>query len=242
MSLDSLARDRFFELTRRDALDEVLAGLEAAEAYPELRPIKVNAVALRDFTEDEALRFAELARRKPYEVRFIEFMPLDADRTWGPDRVLPNDELRAIIHATYPLEPLGPAALGHVARAGASPTAQGTIGFISPVSQPFCCGLQPHPPDRRRPAAHLPVLAQRDRPARAAARRRDRRRARGDRPRRGLAQGAQAPHQRAGLRAARALDVPDRRLGADQRGHDLVVQMVALLAGIGGVVVDVRQG
>src|SRR5947199_68895 len=73
VSLDSLARDRFFELTRRDALDEVLAGLEAAEAYPELRPIKVNAVALRNFTEDEALRFAELARRKPYEVRFIEF-------------------------------------------------------------------------------------------------------------------------------------------------------------------------
>ncbi|MEA2178702.1 MAG: 3,8-cyclase, partial [Solirubrobacteraceae bacterium] len=107
VSLDSLVRDRFFELTRRDALDEVLAGLEAAEAYPQLRPIKVNAVALRDFTEDEALRFAELARRKPYEVRFIEWMPLDADRAWGPERVLPNDELRAIIDATYPLEPMG---------------------------------------------------------------------------------------------------------------------------------------
>ncbi len=113
VSLDSLAQDRFFEMTRRDALDEVLAGLEAAEAYPQLRPIKVNAVALRDFTEDEAIRFADLARRKPYEVRFIEWMPLDADRKWGPDRYLPGDELRAIIHATYPLEPLGPAALGH---------------------------------------------------------------------------------------------------------------------------------
>src|SRR5690606_10151917 len=60
VSLDSLVPDRFFELTRRDALAEVLAGLEAAEAYPELRPIKVNAVALRDFTEQEALGFAEL--------------------------------------------------------------------------------------------------------------------------------------------------------------------------------------
>jgi cyclic pyranopterin phosphate synthase len=137
VSLDSLARDRFFELTRRDALEEVLAGLEAAEAYPELRPIKVNAVALRDFTEDEALRFAELARRKPYEVRFIEFMPLDADRTWGPDRVLPNRELRDLIHATYPLEPLGRETSGTSTRYRFA-DGQGTIGFISPVSQPFC--------------------------------------------------------------------------------------------------------
>ena len=137
VSLDSLARDRFFELTRRDALEEVLAGLEAAEAYQQLRPIKVNAVALRDFTEDEALRFAELARRKPYEVRFIEFMPLDADRTWGPDRVLPNRELRDLIHATYPLEPLGRETSGTSTRYRFA-DGQGTIGFISPVSQPFC--------------------------------------------------------------------------------------------------------
>ena len=137
VSLDSLARDRFFELTRRDALDEVLLGLEAAEAYPELRPIKVNAVALRDFTEDEALRFAELARRKPYEVRFIEFMPLDADRTWGPERVLPNDELRAIIHAVHPLEPMGRPRSGTSSRWRFADGA-GTIGFISPVSHPFC--------------------------------------------------------------------------------------------------------
>jgi cyclic pyranopterin phosphate synthase len=137
VSLDSLVRDRFFELTRRDALDEVLAGLEAAEAYPQLRPIKVNAVALRDFTEDEAVRFAELARRKPYEVRFIEWMPLDADRTWGPERVLPNDELRAIIHAVHPLEPMGRQRAGTSSRWRFADGA-GTIGFISPVSHPFC--------------------------------------------------------------------------------------------------------
>jgi cyclic pyranopterin phosphate synthase len=137
VSLDSLVRDRFFELTRRDALDEVLLGLEAAEAYPQLRPIKVNAVALRDFTEDEALRFAELARRKPYEVRFIEWMPLDAEQNWGPERVLPNDELRAIIHATYPLEPMGRVRSGTSSRWKFADGA-GTIGFISPVSHPFC--------------------------------------------------------------------------------------------------------
>ena len=137
VSLDSLVRDRFFALTRRDALDEVLAGLEAAEAYPALRPIKVNAVALRDFSEEEALRFAELARRKPYEVRFIEFMPLDADRTWGPERVLPNDELRAIIHAVHPLEPMGRPRSGTSSRWRFA-DGRGTLGFISPVSHPFC--------------------------------------------------------------------------------------------------------
>ena len=83
------------------------AGLEAAEAHPELRPIKVNVVALKDFTEDEVLRFAEFARQNPYEVRFIEFMPLDADHAWTRDKVLPNAEIAAIIDAVYPLEPVG---------------------------------------------------------------------------------------------------------------------------------------
>ncbi len=76
VSLDALAPDRFFQLTRRDSLAQVLEGLEAAQQHPELRPIKVNVVALKDFTEDEVLRFAEFARQNPYEVRFIEFMPL----------------------------------------------------------------------------------------------------------------------------------------------------------------------
>ena len=94
VSLDALAADRFFELTRRDALHQVLAGLEAAQAHPELRPIKVNVVAIRGFTEDEVLRFAAFAREQPYEVRFIEFMPLDADQAWTEDKVLPNAEVR----------------------------------------------------------------------------------------------------------------------------------------------------
>ena len=137
VSLDSLAPDRFFELTRRDALAEVLDGLEAAEAYPELRPIKVNVVAIRGFTEDEVIRFAELARRKPYEVRFIEFMPLDADRAWGRDRVLPNAEVRAMIHAVHPLVALGRETSGTASRYEFADGA-GRMGFISPVSQPFC--------------------------------------------------------------------------------------------------------
>src|ERR671922_1991878 len=107
VSLDSLAPDRFFQLTRRDSLQQVLDGLAAAQRHPELRPIKVNVVALRDFTEAEVVRFAEFARTEPYVVRFIEFMPLDADRTWSRDRVLPNEEVLGMISAVYPLEPMG---------------------------------------------------------------------------------------------------------------------------------------
>jgi GTP 3',8-cyclase len=137
VSLDSLAPDRFFQLTRRDSLAQVLEGLAAAERYPELRPIKVNAVALRDFTEDEVVRFAEFARKHPYEVRFIEFMPLDGDRSWSRDRVLPNEEVRRLIHAAYPLREVGRARHG-TSRRWEFADGQGSIGFISPVSEPFC--------------------------------------------------------------------------------------------------------
>src|SRR6476619_5166803 len=95
ISIDSLQRDRFYELTRRDALPKVLAGLKALAAFPEAHPIKINAVAIRGFTEQEAIPFAEFAREEPYEVRFIEFMPLDADRNWRADDVLTGEEIRA---------------------------------------------------------------------------------------------------------------------------------------------------
>jgi len=136
-SLDSLAQDRFFELTRRDSLHQVLAGLEAAQRHPELRPIKVNVVALRDFTESEVVRFAEFARENPFEVRFIEFMPLDADQAWNLDRVLPNEEIRAMIDAAYPLEPEERKA-SSTARVWRFADGKGRIGFVSPVSEPFC--------------------------------------------------------------------------------------------------------
>jgi cyclic pyranopterin phosphate synthase len=137
VSLDSLAPDRFFQLTRRNSLGQVLEGLEAAQRHPQLRPIKVNVVALRDFTEDEVVRFAEFARTKPFEVRFIEFMPLDADQAWNRDRVLPNEEIRAMIDAVYPLEP--ERRVRHsTARRWRFADGRGEIGFISPVSEPFC--------------------------------------------------------------------------------------------------------
>jgi cyclic pyranopterin phosphate synthase len=137
VSLDSLAPDRFFQLTRRDSLAQVLEGLEAAEAHPELRPIKVNVVALKDFTEDEVVRFADFARRTPYVVRFIEFMPLDADRTWSADKVLPNEEIRRLINEVYPLEAVGRERHG-TSRRWRFADGQGEIGFISPVTEAFC--------------------------------------------------------------------------------------------------------
>src|SRR3954471_14619796 len=104
VSVDSLQRDRFFSMTRRDALPQVLRGLEALAAHPEAHPIKINAVALRGFTEQEVLPFAQFAREHPYEVRFIEFMPLDADQAWSPESVLPGEDIRAIVNDRWPLE------------------------------------------------------------------------------------------------------------------------------------------
>ena len=137
VSVDSLQKDRFFELTRRDALPQVLRGLDALAQFPEAYPIKINAVAIRDFTEEEAIPFAEFARRTPYEVRFIEFMPLDADHAWTEDQVLTGAEIRAAIDAVYPLEsePREPHATARVYRFA---DGKGKLGFINPVSEPFC--------------------------------------------------------------------------------------------------------
>ena len=137
VSLDTLSHTRFAEITRRDALDRVLAGLAEAERHPELRPIKVNAVAIKGFTETEVPALAELARRKPYVVRFIEFMPLDADGTWRNDEVLTGAEIRAIIEERWPLEEI-PAKPSSTARRFRFADGAGEIGFVNPVSEPFC--------------------------------------------------------------------------------------------------------
>jgi cyclic pyranopterin phosphate synthase len=137
VSLDSLSHVRFAEITRRDALDRVLAGLAEAERYPQLRPIKVNCVAIRGFTEPEVPALAELARRKPYVVRFIEFMPLDADEAWQGDDVLTGAEIRAVIEERWPLEEI-PAKPSSTARRFRFADGAGEIGFVNPVSEPFC--------------------------------------------------------------------------------------------------------
>jgi GTP 3',8-cyclase len=138
VSLDTLNHLRFAEITRRDALDSVLRGLEEAERYPELRPIKVNCVAVKGFTETEVPALAELARRKPYVVRFIEFMPLDADEAWRTDDVLTGAEIRSIIEEHHgPLVEI-PAKASSTARRFRFADGAGEIGFVNPVSEPFC--------------------------------------------------------------------------------------------------------
>ena len=137
VSIDSLQRDRFFRITRRDALPQVLRGLDAIARHQQVRPVKVNAVAIRGFTEDEVIPFCEFARSTDFQVRFIEFMPLDADRAWEMDAVLTGAELRALIDAVYPIEelPREPSATARVFRFS---DGRGEIGFIDPVSDPFC--------------------------------------------------------------------------------------------------------
>jgi GTP 3',8-cyclase len=137
VSIDSLQKDRFFQLTRRDSLPQVLRGLEAIARHERVWPIKVNAVALRGFTEEEAIPFAEFARSTSFQVRFIEFMPLDGDHAWSADQVLTGEELREIIDRVHPLEeaPREPHATARVFRFA---DGQGEIGFINPVSEPFC--------------------------------------------------------------------------------------------------------
>jgi len=138
VSLDTLQHDRFHQIARRHGLDEALGGLEELERHPSIAPIKVNVVAMRDFTEDEVVAFAKLARRKPYVIRFIEFMPLDADGNWQRERVLSGDEIKAIVERDFmPLVPVD-AEPSSTSRRYTFSDGVGELGFINPVSQPFC--------------------------------------------------------------------------------------------------------
>jgi cyclic pyranopterin phosphate synthase len=139
VSLDSLLREKFTQFTRRDQLDRVLAGLAELEHYPSIHPIKINAVAMRGFTEEEVLDFVHLARNKAYVVRWIEFMPLDADQIWRKEDILTGGEIQRIIEATYgPLLPITTGDPSETARRYTFSDGIGEVGFINPVSEPFC--------------------------------------------------------------------------------------------------------
>jgi GTP 3',8-cyclase len=136
VSCDSLLRHRFAEMTRRDALDKVLSGLRAAEAA-DLTPIKINCVVIGGTNDDEILDFAAWARETAYEVRFIEYMPLDADHQWEMDRVVPASRILEAIDRTYPLISVGHESEPATTFRFADGT-PGTVGVIPSVSQPFC--------------------------------------------------------------------------------------------------------
>ena len=138
VSVDSLDPERFAQITRRRDLDRVLEGLAACEAHERRRPIKVNAVVLRGISEPDVLPLAELARRRPYVVRFIEAMPLDASREWTREHVMTGQELRAMIHARWPLEPLERERPAAPATNWRFADGAGHLQFVSSVTEPFC--------------------------------------------------------------------------------------------------------
>ena len=136
ISLDTLDRAKFAEMTRRDELVNVLDGIVAAQEVG-FDPVKINAVIERGVNDDEIVDLATFGREQGLEVRFIEFMPLDADGHWVNDQVVGQDEIVAAIDAVYPVEQL-PAR-------GAAPADRfryldggGTVGVIPTVTKPFC--------------------------------------------------------------------------------------------------------
>lgn len=139
VSLDTLNEEKFEQMTRRKVLSRVLEGLKTAHECG-FNPIKVNAVAMRGFTDDEIVDLATFARQNAYQLRFIEFMPLDADDVWGRNMYIPGKEIIDKINAVYPLTPV---TLSGEAK---SDTAQryrfsdngNEVGIIPSVSEPFC--------------------------------------------------------------------------------------------------------
>ena len=138
VSVDSLDPERFAAITRRDDLSRVLEGLAACERHESLRPIKVNAVALRGVSEADVVPLAEMARHRPYVVRFIEVMPLDAPREWTREAVLSGAELREMIGARWPLEPLDPERASATGTRWRFADGAGELQFVSSVTEPFC--------------------------------------------------------------------------------------------------------
>lgn len=135
ISLDSLQQDRFLELTRRDELDTVLDGIDAA-VEAGFEPVKVNCVVMRGINDDELVDFARFGRDKGVVVRFIEWMPLDADEGWSNDRVVSQKEIVAAIGEVFPLEPIQ---RGHEpAQRFRFLDGKGEVGVIASVTQAFC--------------------------------------------------------------------------------------------------------
>ncbi|HEX6569882.1 MAG TPA: GTP 3',8-cyclase MoaA [Acidimicrobiales bacterium] len=135
VSLDTLRRDRFVALTRRDELDHVLEGIDAAVAAG-LDPVKINAVVMRGVNDDEIVDLATFGRERGVTMRFIEWMPLDADEQWRRGAVVAQDEIVATIDAVHPVEAV---ARGHQpAERFRYLDGRGEVGVIPSVTRPFC--------------------------------------------------------------------------------------------------------
>jgi cyclic pyranopterin phosphate synthase len=137
VSLDTLRGERFVHIARREGYGEVMAGLQEAERAG-FAPIKVNMVVMRGVNDDEVLDFAEAARTRPWQVRFIEFMPLDGDNAWSREQVVPAKEILGRIHAKWPLDVVTDGPLSDPARIYRFRDGKGDLGVIASVTEPFC--------------------------------------------------------------------------------------------------------
>ena len=138
ISLDSLKRDTFKQMTGVDVLDRVLQGIEAAKQSG-LKPIKINAVIVRGHNEDEVADFAAFAREHDVKMRFIEFMPLDSGHDWSREMVVSGREIHERINKRFPLTPIDVARGSETSlRFRFADGAPGEIGIIAPVTEPFC--------------------------------------------------------------------------------------------------------
>jgi GTP 3',8-cyclase len=137
ISLDSLDPVKFEKITRTRSYDTVMRGIEAAQGCG-LAPVKINAVLVRGFNEDEVEAFAAFARERGVIMRFIEFMPLDADRHWSRELMVPAKEVYDRIRAQWPLEPIPHEKSETARKYRFADGAPGEIGLIAPVTQAFC--------------------------------------------------------------------------------------------------------
>jgi molybdenum cofactor biosynthesis protein A, bacterial len=137
ISLDSLNPEKFEKITRTKTFSSVMAGIDAAQKS-RLGPAKINAVLVRGFNDDEVESFAAFARERGVIMRFIEFMPLDADRHWSRGSMVPAAEVHARIHARWPLVQIPHEASETARKYRFADGAGGEIGLIAPVTQPFC--------------------------------------------------------------------------------------------------------
>ena len=137
VSLDTLDPARFLQISRRDRFHEVIAGLAAARRVG-FTPIKVNVVLMRGFNDDEAVPLARWGREQGYEVRFIEWMPLDFQHGWEREKLVPADEILAAIDAEFPFDIVAGDDPSAPARRYRYRDGMGTVGVIASVTRPFC--------------------------------------------------------------------------------------------------------
>ncbi|VBB46986.1 Cyclic pyranopterin monophosphate synthase [uncultured Desulfatiglans sp.] len=137
ISLDSLKRERFARITRRDRFDDVVAGIHLAESLG-FDPIKINVVTMRGVNDDEIGDFYLLAKERPYQIRFIEYMPVGAANSWDPAQFISSKEIYETISQFGRLEPLDAGMLDGPARCYRLVEGAGQIGFISALSDHFC--------------------------------------------------------------------------------------------------------